>query len=212
MKRLVAILLALMAVPAGADDLVTGDELHQLFARHDTLAAGELTSFRADGALLHNGAPAGRWDIRGDQYCDHWDNVGAWRCFDIAVSDLGDGDRELVWIAADGAEFREILVERPPAERRLSGAEIAALLPMFVARTGTTWQRFEADGTTRYHDRGRDTRGLWEVRGNTYCSHWGGSGPGAWACYEVWLDATETRLTWVGETGQRIENTIEPRE
>lgn len=97
-------------------------------------------------------------------------------------------------------------------ERRLTGAEIDALLPTISARTEHTWQLFEADGTTRYNDQGQDTHGLWEVRGNQYCSSWGSTGPGGWACYEVYVDAIAGSITWVGEAGQRFENTMKVRE
>lgn len=99
-------------------------------------------------------------------------------------------------------------------ERRLTDAEIEALLPTIIATNAASRQTFETTGHTTYVS-GKTTYGTWEARGQQYCSNWGGTGPGSWACYKVFLDEDRgdaPMLIWVSETDQRFETWIEVRE
>ena len=92
-------------------------------------------------------------------------------------------------------------------ERKLTTGEIKALLPMIIASSETTRQTYSARGATTYTDRGRDSYGSWEARGDKYCSQWPPAN--GWACYDVLVDG-ET-LIWVGDSGHRTINTMKPK-
>lgn len=97
------------------------------------------------------------------------------------------------------------------AEKALSGAEIARLLPMIVAVGDNSRQTFTASGATTYIDGGRQSAGRWRVQDNLYCSQWPPSG--SWACYQVLVDGEKgksaERLIWVGNSGKRTINRID---
>ncbi len=99
-------------------------------------------------------------------------------------------------------------------ERVLSGPEINKLLPQIVARgvDQDTVQTFSAAGSTEYIAGGRPSVGTWWVTATQYCSSWPPAS-GA-ACYDLLLDdsATPVRLTWVGQSGTPIHNTISEKE
>jgi hypothetical protein len=61
-------------------------------------------------------------------------------------------------------------------------------------------QEFFSDGRTIYYDgrNGKPSDGLWEVRGNQYCSTWGRGG--VWECYNVYVDESgaKTVIVWEG--------------
>ncbi len=92
-------------------------------------------------------------------------------------------------------------------ERKLTGAEIDALLPTIVALGDVTRQTFSARGATTYMDRGRDSYGSWAARGDQYCSQWPPAN--GWACYDVFVEG-ET-LIWVGDSGHRTITTMKPK-
>lgn len=88
-------------------------------------------------------------------------------------------------------------------ERNLTGAEIEAALSdhSFRGDDGgrVTEQIFQRGGTTYYSVDANQSRGVWQVRGDQYCSKWP---PGDnWACYNVTVDGD--RLTFVSGTGTR---------
>lgn len=98
--------------------------------------------------------------------------------------------------------------------RVLTGTELNELLPRIVA-SGVgedTTQTFSASGQTEYITAGRPSLGRWWVTATQYCSSWPpGSGQ---ACYQVTLDeaADPPRLSWIGQSGTPIENTITYKE
>ncbi len=72
----------------------------------------------------------------------------------------------------------------------LTGAQIARALTGHVAvgadNGRRTEQLFLAGGATFYSVEGAQSQGLWEVRGDQYCSRWP---PGTtWVCYDVVRD------------------------
>ena len=90
-------------------------------------------------------------------------------------------------------------------ETKLSGPEIAALLPTIAATGEATSQSFAVDGSTIYVSSGRPSNGRWRVEGDQYCSVW----PPAerWACYDVLRDGDQ--IIWVDRSGGRTINHIE---
>lgn len=99
-------------------------------------------------------------------------------------------------------------------DRRLSGDEIAALLPTITASTGSTDQTFAADGGTIFKDGTRVSNGRWRVQEGSYCSTWPPSD--AWRCYEVHFEKSEgsspDRIIWVDtQLGDKTINFILPR-
>ena len=96
------------------------------------------------------------------------------------------------------------------AEKHLSGAEIAALLPTIVAVGDETRQTFAASGATTYVDRGRGTYGTWRVEGDRYCSQW--PPERAWSCYTVSVDEDASTITWTAQNGETITDRISIKE
>ncbi len=98
-------------------------------------------------------------------------------------------------------------------ERRLSGVDIRDLLTGAVTAAprdgGEILQTFFADRRTRYDD-GRESWGLWEVRGDQYCSNWPPSP--AWVCYDMfgWQQDGRQWVVWIGESGTRFEGYVRP--
>lgn len=89
------------------------------------------------------------------------------------------------------------------ADRQLTGAEIAALLPRIVAIGDDDRQTFAANGETLYAKAGKDKLGRWELRGDRYCSLFAPAKD--WTCRAVYAEGPEnaqpSRLTWVGDDG-----------
>lgn len=89
-------------------------------------------------------------------------------------------------------------------ERKLIGAEIKTQLTghVFTGETDgrKTEQDFMKSGSTMYTDGGNVSQGLWEVRGDQYCSQW--PPHEAWACYDVTSDGNT--LTFIGSSGRRF--------
>lgn len=92
-------------------------------------------------------------------------------------------------------------------ERKLSDAEIEALLPTIIVLGEDTRQTFSAGGATTYSDRGRDSYGSWAARGYRYCSQWPPAN--GWACYDVLVE--NDTLIWVGDSGNRTITTMKPK-
>ncbi|WP_136659312.1 hypothetical protein [Nitratireductor sp. XY-223] len=99
-------------------------------------------------------------------------------------------------------------------ERRLSGDEIANLLPAITASIGTVHQTFESNGDTVFTQGSRVSSGRWRVRDNLYCSTWPPSD--AWRCYEVRFEKSvgdaPDRIIWVDtENREETVNFILPK-
>lgn len=85
----------------------------------------------------------------------------------------------------------------------MQGADIAEALTgrVLVYENGAE-QAFHASGQTRYTAR-EDSRGVWEVRGDQYCSQWPPAE--AWACYDMVRDGRVIRF--VGTRGDVTDGT-----
>ena len=91
------------------------------------------------------------------------------------------------------------------AEARLIGTEVRTLITGHaVAGTddGGPWtQDFAADGTTIHKQGAGQSTGIWDVRGDQYCSRWP---PGeAWTCFDMARDG-ET-IVFIAPGGKRYE-------
>lgn len=88
-------------------------------------------------------------------------------------------------------------------ERKLGGAEIETALSDHTFRGDdggrVTEQIFQRGGTTYYSVDGNQSQGVWQVRGDQYCSKWPPSD--SWACYDVTMDGDA--LIFVSGTGTR---------
>lgn len=80
--------------------------------------------------------------------------------------------------------------------RMLTGPEIAKALRGTKLSYGQAWQTFSADGRTVFND-GSDSRGIWRISGDFYCSQWPPAN--GWACYQVKLDASDGALKFIAE-------------
>jgi hypothetical protein len=89
------------------------------------------------------------------------------------------------------------------AEKPLKGDEIrTALSDHTIAGTddGKAWQQtFQKGGATFYSQGSAVSNGVWEVRGDKYCSQWPPSK--AWSCYAVTADSKT--ITFISSTGKR---------
>ena len=99
------------------------------------------------------------------------------------------------------------------AEERLTGPDIRALLTGATTITpkegGEITQTFYKDRRTFYQDE-RPSWGLWEVRGDQYCSNWPPSP--SWVCYDMfgWQQDDRQWVVWIGDSGTRYEAYIAP--
>lgn len=97
------------------------------------------------------------------------------------------------------------------AEIKLTGAQINDLLPRIVALGDDTQQSFSKSGRTEYISGGQPSVGKWWVTATQYCSSWPPAS--GHACYNVFRDdQDDSRLIWIGASGTRILNTMEPKE
>lgn len=96
-------------------------------------------------------------------------------------------------------------------ERRLSGAQISALLDDASVVSESGWrQTFSQSGATDYwDDRGAPSSGRWSVRGDQFCSQWPPSEN--WACYDMTADPETGLVVWIAEGGTRYEAFLQGR-
>ena len=99
------------------------------------------------------------------------------------------------------------------AERPLKGAEIDALIKgntVIGQSDGKEWtQTFDTSGGTIYNGGSRPpSKGLWNIRGDKFCSQWPPSD--SWACYAVTgdPDANPKTITWISEGGTRYPGSV----
>ena len=89
------------------------------------------------------------------------------------------------------------------SERKLDGGEIRAILAgksLAGESEGGAWrQSFSVSGDTEHSTGQGHSSGMWDVRGNQYCSRWP---PGDhWTCYDVLRDGED--ITFVSPAGER---------
>ncbi|MGB8313511.1 MAG: hypothetical protein WCE69_03405 [Aestuariivirga sp.] len=89
-------------------------------------------------------------------------------------------------------------------EQTLTGSDIAAGLAdhtlQGVRDDGKEWQQiFQKSGVTYYSVGNAQSQGLWEVRGDQYCSQWPPNE--SWACYGMTRDVNT--FNFISATGQR---------
>ncbi|WP_299693020.1 hypothetical protein [uncultured Tateyamaria sp.] len=89
--RRFALMIALLASPAGAEPWVTLDGAGVRAALEGRVIAFETArqDFRSSGRTLYvfGGRDSwGYWRVQGDQYCSQWPPSDLWACYDIAVS------------------------------------------------------------------------------------------------------------------------------
>jgi hypothetical protein len=87
---------------------------------------------------------------------------------------------------------------------KLSGAEITAALTDHTlggARDdGKSWEQvFQKSGVTFYTVGGAQSQGVWEVRGDQYCSQWPPNQ--SWACYDMAKNADT--FSFISASGQK---------
>jgi hypothetical protein len=89
-------------------------------------------------------------------------------------------------------------------EQSLTGADIGEVLTdhtlQGVRDDGKEWQQiFQKSGATFYAIGNAQSQGLWEVRGDQYCSQWPPNE--SWACYAMTRDGTT--FHFISAAGQR---------
>ena len=89
-------------------------------------------------------------------------------------------------------------------EQKLAGAEIKTALSDHALQgtreDGKQWQQiFQKSGVTFYSIGSAQSQGLWEVRGDQYCSQWPPNE--SWTCYDMALDADDYHF--ISASGQR---------
>lgn len=107
-----------------------------------------------------------------------------------------------------------LTVPAAAADRPLTGAEIAMLLPRIVAVGDDVAQTFDADGTATSRRGADDQRGRWEVRGDRYCSLWPPAT--AWTCFDVYARGgalpLPSGLAFAGEDGRFLVFTLRKKD
>lgn len=88
-------------------------------------------------------------------------------------------------------------------EKRLAGAEVKTLLAghsVAGVDDGGPWtQDFAADGGTVHKQGAGQSTGIWDVRGDQYCSRWP---PGdSWTCYDMARDGQD--IVFIAKSGKR---------
>jgi hypothetical protein len=96
------------------------------------------------------------------------------------------------------------------AEHKLPGKEIREILSGRIVQgtnDGGDWrQSFSPSGDTVYSTQSGHSDGMWDVRGDQYCSRWP---PGDhWTCYDVLGDGDA--VTFVSATGERSRARLTP--
>jgi len=103
-----------------------------------------------------------------------------------------------------------VLLAHPAAaaEQKLMGAEIKTALADHVFAGSNDGraveQSFDASGRTLYTEDGNASQGLWEVRGDQYCSQW--PPHDAWSCYDMTADGKT--VTFISSSGVRYLMTL----
>ena len=98
-----------------------------------------------------------------------------------------------------------------PASAEEAPLDNTAITALLTEKTvvGDRWrQHFHADGRTAYAADQHDSMGIWQVRGDRYCSRWPPSEH--WACYDM-TSRTEdgaTIVVWIDSEGSRTEGRI----
>ncbi len=95
-------------------------------------------------------------------------------------------------------------------ETKLKGPEISAALTGHTVQgtgdDGKAWQQiFHKGGITYYSVGGAQSQGVWEVRGDQYCSQWPPNE--SWTCYDLMTDGKT--LSFVSASGGRSSVTIQ---
>ena len=102
----------------------------------------------------------------------------------------------LAAVVLSGAAFAQ--------DQKLTGIEIQAALSDHTLQgtreDGKLWQQiFQKSGATFYSVGSAQSQGLWEVRGDQYCSQWPPNE--SWTCYGMALDADD--YYFISASGQR---------
>ncbi len=111
--RRFALMLAILAAPAGAADTawkpMTGPQITETLTGRTLKYENGWQDFRASGRTLHHvGRDSwGYWAVRGDQYCSMWPPSDLWACYDMARL----GDRVRFIGAGAGDVIDAVLVE-----------------------------------------------------------------------------------------------------
>lgn len=102
----------------------------------------------------------------------------------------------VMWSGLARAEIKNL--DGPAIESVLSGNTVKGTRP-----NGTPWmQYFDKTGRTQYREAGAMIQtGLWEVRGNKFCSKWPPSD--LWSCYQIQGDLVQAPviLKWLFSDG-----------
>jgi hypothetical protein len=89
-------------------------------------------------------------------------------------------------------------------EIKLSGADITAALADHTLggkrEDGSLWEQvFQKSGVTFYTVGSAQSQGVWDVRGDQYCSQWPPNQ--SWACYDMTKDANT--YSFISASGQK---------
>lgn len=90
-------------------------------------------------------------------------------------------------------------------EVKMTGAEIKLAITGNTAKFvgGPVRQFFASTGETPYWDGRQMSHGTWDIRGDRYCSEWGGGTPTAvWSCYDVFRNEND-EIIWIGDRNDR---------
>lgn len=99
--RRFALILALMAGPAAAEDWqpMAGDEIRTALEGRTLHYARAWQAFRSSGRTLYNAGQDswGYWRVQGHQYCSMWPPSDLWACYTMerqgdALRFVGEGD------------------------------------------------------------------------------------------------------------------------
>jgi hypothetical protein len=96
------------------------------------------------------------------------------------------------------------------ADVKMTGEEIGVALRdhtlQGTGEDGKPWsQIFQKTGVTYYSVGTAQSQGLWEVRGDQYCSQWPPNE--SWACYDIMRDGTT--YSFVSASGKRSSGTLQ---
>jgi hypothetical protein len=115
--RIAALVMMVAGLPAAAlaqeERLLNGAEILESLADHKVIGEKFEQSFgnpsghesASTSYWEGNNGSFGRWRVEGNEYCSQWPPAEFWVCYKVAITNHGDGQKQITWIASDGTRY-----------------------------------------------------------------------------------------------------------